>query len=119
MKTFSAKSSFRTDDTSSRVMVSGGRGGVRWLPIRKEHGAAYPKSPDGHSWGYSGSGPAQLAMDLLWEVYGLQPSPPLLQQFKSAFVARLNPDAGWSVSEDRIREIVESLGGWQPAKTDW
>ena len=117
MKTFSAKTSFRTDDADSRVMVREA-GGVHRLPLHKERGAAYPKSPDGHAWGYAGSGPAQLALDLLWEIYGSQPSPTLYQRFKVAFVANLDQDAGWSISEERIRGMVEGLGGWQPAYDD-
>ena len=114
MKTFFAKASFRTDDASSRVMVSEA-GKTHRLALRHERGAAAPKSPDGHSWGYAGSGPAQLALDLLWEIYGRQPSPTLFQRFKDAFVAKLDQDAGFTVTEERIREIVEALGGWKPA----
>jgi hypothetical protein len=114
MKTFSAKASFRSDDVASRVMVSEA-GETHRLSLRHERGAAAPKSPDGHAWGYAGSGPAQLALDLLWEVYGRCPAPPLLQQFKAAFVAKLDQDAGFTVTEERIREIVEALGGWKPA----
>ena len=114
MKTFSAEGSFRVDDEVSRVMVvEAGR--ARRLPLRKERGAAHPKSPDGHSWGYGGSGPAQLAMDMLWEVYGAQPATGLYQRFKDVFVAKLDQDAGWAVSEERVREMVDALGGWRPA----
>lgn len=114
MKTFSAKTSFRTDDTTSRVMVSEA-GKTHHLALRKERGAAYPKSPDGHAWGYSGSGPAQLALDLLWEIYGSQPDPGLMQQFKAGFVGHLDQDAGWTATEEQIREMVDALGGWKPA----
>jgi len=114
MKAFSVKDSFHQDDAACRVMVSEG-GKTRRLPLRKERGAAYPKSPTGHAWGYGGSGPSQLAMDLLWEIYGSQPAPMLSYQFKALFVAKLDPEAGWSVTEEHIRALVEALGGWKPA----
>ena len=74
MKTFVARSTFREEPTATegiRVYLDAPRSS--WsepLRLHTQRGASYPKSPDGHAWGYYGSGPAQLALDLLWEVYG-------------------------------------------------
>ena len=32
-------------------------------------------SPDGFAWGYLGSGPAELAKDILWDFLGSEPHP--------------------------------------------
>lgn len=49
-------------------------------------------SPDGFEWGYGGSGPAELAKDILWDFLGEQPSPQLYQQFKWDLIAPVQSD---------------------------
>jgi Family of unknown function (DUF6166) len=62
-------------------------------------------SPDGFEWGYSGSGPAQLALALLLDVVG-QPLAELnYQRFKSQFVAGWAKDE-WEIHESDIRQWV-------------
>ena len=58
-------------------------------------------SPGGFSWGYSGSGPAELAMCILWDFLGHEPHPMLYQKFKEDFVAKWQ-HADWSLSGDEI-----------------
>lgn len=118
-KVFAVAAGFRAGELGKVYWQNIGEKHVRPLEIHTEAGAAYPKSPDGHGWGYSGSGPAQLALDLLWEVYGAQPSAALYQRFKETFVAKIDQNAGWTVDEDQIRAIVDHLGGWQPAARDY
>lgn len=90
----------------------------RWdqLRLRKESGAAYPMSPTGHSWGYGGSGPAQLALDLLWDVYDQEPRRDLAQAFKWAKIARLDGEVGWRMTEDEIRAWVDANGGFSSGR---
>lgn len=67
-------------------------------------------SPTGFSWGYAGSGPAELAFMILldlglldrvaWRVH---------QAFKSAFIARL-PVGPWQLSESTIRGWLAENG---------
>lgn len=57
------------------------------LELGKEPGAVYPKSPDGHSYGYNGSGPNQLALDVLTHYRGRQPTPALRIAFVRRFIA--------------------------------
>ena len=74
--------------------------GTRPLPLHIRH------SPDGHSWGYAGSGPAQLALDLLWHATGREPPPRLYQQFKAEVVAHWPQDEDWSMTADEIRAWI-------------
>jgi len=43
-------------------------------------------SPDGFAWGYGGSGPSQLALSIMLEIFGL---PCQYQKFKFDFIAGL------------------------------
>lgn len=63
-------------------------------------------SPDGYSWGYLGSGPAQLALDLLWDVLGVEPEPAMYQAFKNDVVARWPGRDDWKMTEDQIRSWI-------------
>jgi hypothetical protein len=57
-------------------------------------------SPTGFCWGYSGSGPAQLALALLlWSGAGRQEAQALYQAFKAAHVA------GWPNGQDFAVEL--------------
>ena len=61
-------------------------------------------SPDGHSWGYGGSGPSELAKDMLWDLLGERPDPSLYQRFKDRFITTLPIDSSdWRIVEDDIR----------------
>lgn len=61
-------------------------------------------SPDGFQWGYSGSGPAQLAFALLAEVFDTDVAHRHYQQFKDDFVSSLDGDSDFRIHE---REIIE------------
>lgn len=43
-------------------------------------------SPDGFNWGYGGSGPADLALSILWDCLGPKLADKYYQQFKRAFI---------------------------------
>ena len=66
-------------------------------------------SPDGLEWGYSGSGPAQLALALAADVLGdddraLQ----LYQRLKFKLVGGL-PRDGWVLTEARVRSAIDDI----------
>lgn len=70
-------------------------------------------SPAGFSWGYGGSGPAQLALaimaDFLEDDGAAQCA---YQAFKAEVVARLPQDEGWELTGEQIaasRAVRESL----------
>jgi hypothetical protein len=66
-------------------------------------------SPDGFEWGYGGSGPAQLALALLANALSDDDTAwSLHHDFKRSVVANL-PRAGWTLTEEEIRQSVESL----------
>ena len=68
-------------------------------------------SPSGFEWGYSGSGPAQLALALL--AYHLQDDKEavvLHQAFKFAVIAKL-PRNDWTLTSAQIHEAVQTLQG--------
>jgi hypothetical protein len=60
-------------------------------------------SPTGHEWGYGGSGPAELAKDILWDFLGSKPWPAMYQRFKWDFIASL-PKEGFEITEDQIKK---------------
>jgi hypothetical protein len=66
-------------------------------------------SPDGFSWGYSGSGPAQLALALAADVLGDDDrAQDVYQRLKDKLIAGLPPE-GWVLTETRIRAAIEGI----------
>ena len=66
-------------------------------------------SVTGFEWGYSGSGPAQLALALLADCLGDdEEAIGWHQDFKSAVVAGL-PHEGWTLTEQEIRETFNAF----------
>ena len=65
-------------------------------------------SPDGFNWGYGGSGPAQLALALCCEVLPPHFAELVYQDFKRAFVARIDADR-WRLSEGQLANVVWDL----------
>lgn len=65
-------------------------------------------SPTGFSWGYGGSGPSDLAMSILWDYLGKEPSSEVYQNFKWEFVAKWKDE--WAINSD---EIETFLKGWE------
>lgn len=59
-------------------------------------------SPDGFSWGYGGSGPADLARSLLADYLGYVPPPAVYQEFKRQYVARWEQGKPWQLSSAAI-----------------
>lgn len=66
-------------------------------------------SPDGFEWGYSGSGPAQLALALCADALGNDPAALIVYQtFKQAVIVRLNKKA-WAMSRREIQLAITTL----------
>lgn len=71
-------------------------------------------SPDGFSWGYMGSGAAQLALALLFDVTGdRHRSMAAYQDFKDAYVAQWPRDGSWVIDH---AEIISWLNENYPLK---
>ena len=69
-------------------------GVARPLPVRLD---VYNHSPDGFSWGYQGSGPAQLALAILCDAIGPIEAVRWHQEFKRDHIARLAQSDAWTM----------------------
>lgn len=73
----------------------------RKLPVMLDH---VNHSPDGFAWGYGGSGPAQLAYAILFDVTNdADKSQQFYQDYKWAVVARL-PRKPWTITAASVNE---------------
>jgi len=70
-----------------------------------EHKKVY-HSPDGFEWGYSGSGPAELALNILLYYLDEEAAMRLHQNFKAKFIASM-PFEGGIINESEIRNFIE------------
>lgn len=67
-------------------------------------------SPTGFAWGYNGSGPAQLAFAIIFDLTGNAAAAHRYhQQFKARAIATVNRDGRFSLTEDRAREVLEAV----------
>lgn len=74
-------------------------------------------SPTGLAWGYGGSGPAQLALALLFDVTrNKKLAIDAHMDFKWAVVAKLPKDEGFEMPEEAIRKWVNAWRGWSASK---
>ncbi len=86
-------------------------GQIRFLEPRND---AVNHSPDGLSWGYLGSGPAQLAAAILMELFGdWQRVAPLHQRFKEEFVAKLPLGTNWAADGTELVAMALAIEGDQ------
>lgn len=63
-------------------------------------------SPDGFSWGYGGSGPAQLALAILLRLTTPQKAQNLYQQFKFDVIATLPQDEDFKLTIVFIKDWI-------------
>ncbi|MDI3317246.1 MAG: DUF6166 domain-containing protein [Bacillota bacterium] len=69
-------------------------------------------SPTGFSWGYGGSGPADLALSILADFLGDRKlAEQLHQDFKWEFVAKWTEDRPWLLTGAQILAWLRRLGG--------
>lgn len=79
-------------------------GQVRPLPPRND---LRNHSPDGFSWGYSGSGPAQLSLAMLMQVLrDWSRVQPIYQTFKERFVAHIPQHANWTADGANVYALA-------------
>ena len=91
-------------DTNVSVVIDGVRETLDPVPSQKLSN----HSPDGFSWGYRGSGPAQLALAILLDATG---NPHLsldhCQRFKDVFVSSWDED--WTITQaDVLRWLAQA-----------
>jgi hypothetical protein len=81
-----------------------GRINYQELPLRLD---LINKSPTGFSWGYNGSGPAQLALALLADAIGDEEALKIYQSFKNYYVVVLPSE--WYAPAEEIRDLANHL----------
>lgn len=86
------------------VLVAAGGQACRALPL---YLGVRKHSPDGFEWGYSGSGPAQLALALCIEVAGRGRAERSYQAVKDALVASIKTES-WMLSGSQILAAIEA-----------
>ncbi len=73
-------------------------------------------SPDGFSWGYGGSGPAQLALAILMRSCRTQEAIRLHQPFKWDVIAKLPMDQEWELSDQRVHDWIDAMRNQNKSK---
>ena len=74
----------------------------------KEYQNIINHSPDGFCWGYAGSGPSQLALAIMIDLYGEFFAKDHYQTFKSDIIERLNIDNDFTLTEEQIETWKKS-----------
>ncbi len=98
----------RTEAGTEVVCFRRENGAERVIPLDPRFDL-WKHSPSGFEWGYSGSGPAQLALALLAHVLPHEEGAVVLRHaFKDKIVAELN-HGGWILTEDQILETADAL----------
>lgn len=92
-------------DGDTWVIAAAGGQASRPLPLYLE---VRRHSPSGFEWGYSGSGPAQLALALCIEVVGRVRAERAYQYVKDELIAPIGSDT-WMLNGAQILAIVEAV----------
>ena len=94
-----------------RIVKIEQNGSVALLPLEPSLEIA-DHSPDGFNWGYNGSGAAQLALGILYEVTGnAELARNCYQMFKWDHVSRWGER--WEIAEREVREWLRAVGAAQ------
>lgn len=76
-------------------------------------------SPTGFEWGYGGSGPSDLALAVLKDLFDGMPEPEEYMKLKFDFFANVQEDE-WTLTEQEIWTILEGLPSVEPLTSqDW
>lgn len=82
-------------------------GKIRPLPPRFD---VFEHSPCGFAWGYTGSGPSQLALAILCDhLRDIEKAKRIYQDFKMAVIARLPIDQGFRLTPEDIDLALAKL----------
>lgn len=93
----------RSEPTEGRAYFRGDDKVLHPLPLRTDR---VNHSPDGHEWGYGGSGPAQLAHDMIAHATGNDAlAGRVYQKFKAAVVAKKLVDH-WVIDRFTVRTMA-------------
>jgi hypothetical protein len=95
---------FRTED-GCRVYVYA-NGELNPLPLRLD---VHSHSPTGFEWGYCGSGPAQLALALCLDCFGVKPRVHTLYHLVMRHILIHLPREVWALSSSTLTELCQTL----------
>lgn len=98
------KGLMKENQTEARVYVQ--EEGVEERPLEPTD-EAKAQSPDGFAWGYGGSGPTALAHSILADHLGKLPPSNLTVSFRDTFLAPIDQDGEFLISEEQIRSFRE------------
>jgi hypothetical protein len=115
-KIYRGRRAGRKQDTSDPVVVEVGT----FTKEKADFGTGYITKKDnwknlkhqvfhshtGFNWGYGGSGPADLARSILWDLLGEEPDLQLYQDFKFEFVTIWKAEEDWEIDEPTIRNWI-------------
>lgn len=71
-------------------------------------------SPDGFEWGYGGSGPADLALNILLQFVALPEAWRLHQQYKWDVIARLEQEGPHIISAESVKQWIREQWAKEP-----
>lgn len=110
MKTYEGNRDFSGGDVAAVRVRDGEK--EYWLDPRHD---VRNHSPTGFEWGYSGSGPAQLALALCIDALDgdRQRAERVYQQFKFRMIAGLSSDS-WRMTQDYIVEAIRAIEQERP-----
>lgn len=106
MKTATFKLKGKTD--TREIWVKAGVDSHFWQLLPYKSQTVWNHSPDGFSWGYLGSGVAQLALAILLEFISKDEAVRLHQTFKEDFLANLSMEEDFEIEinlEQWLREV--------------
>jgi hypothetical protein len=67
-------------------------------------------SPDGFAYGYSGSGPAQLALAILLNETDRETAERLYQKFKFDIISGFDRDGGFTLTSAQVKDWLQKHG---------
>ena len=71
-------------------------------------------SPTGFSWGYEGSGPAQLALAILYDFTGdADYALANYQDFKREQIARMSMTSAWDMEGEALQKWIDTRATWE------
>ena len=74
----------------------------------------YNHSPTGFEWGYSGSGPAQLALAILADhLADDRQALDMYQRFKWVVIAELPRKGSWALTDQVIDQILQNIRNYE------
>lgn len=92
---------------------------INGLPLSPEPSLSVVNhSPTGFSWGYHGSGPAQLALAILLQYGSKQFALQWYQDFKREVVGQWRQGRGWSMHQDTVIAWIRRNAGADHVKKD-